>query len=105
MCTTVQYSTVPDPGSRDRDIVLVSAGLLGKPKEVENLESGGDGEGMRKGRSVYEQPGTKVDRVGSRQRRVSKQVNGNKGKLTGNGKGSKNRELRYNMFYKLYMCI
>ncbi len=33
---------------------------------------GGDGEGMRKGRSVYEQPGTKVDRVASHQRRVSK---------------------------------
>jgi hypothetical protein len=30
------------------------------------------GEGMRKGRSFYEQPGAKVDRVTSRQRRVSK---------------------------------
>ncbi len=64
---------VPDPGSRDRDFVLVSAGLLGTPKGgIGNLEQGGDGEGMRKGRSVYEQPGTKVDRVTSRQRRVSK---------------------------------
>jgi hypothetical protein len=64
---------VPDPGSRDRDVVLASVGLLGKPKRgVRNLEQGGDGEGMRKGRSVYKQPGTKVDRVASRQRRVSK---------------------------------
>ncbi len=33
---------------------------------------------MRKGRSVYEQPGTKVDRVASCQRRDSKQVKGKK---------------------------
>jgi hypothetical protein len=65
--------TVPDPGSQDRDVVLASAGLLGKPERgVGNLEQGGNGEGMRKGRSVYEQPGTKVDRVASHQRRVSK---------------------------------
>jgi hypothetical protein len=66
---------------------------------VGNLGQGGDGGGMRKGRSVYEQPGTKVDRVASCQRRVSKYVKGNKGKLTGNGMGSKNRdrELRYNL--------
>ncbi len=64
---------VPDPGSWDQDVVLASAGLLGKPKGgVGNLEQGGNGEGMRKGRSVYEQPGTKVDRVSLRQRRVSK---------------------------------
>jgi hypothetical protein len=31
-------------------------------------EGGGDGEG----RSVYEQPGTKMDSIASRQRRVSK---------------------------------
>ncbi len=62
MFTTNVGTTVPDPGSRDRDVVLVSVGLLGKPK-------GGLGiwnrVGMRKGRSVYVQPGTKVDRVAS----------------------------------------
>jgi hypothetical protein len=64
---------VPDPGSWDRDVVLVQPGVCwGNPRGVGNLEWGGDGEGMRKGRSVYEQPGTKVDRVASRQRRVSK---------------------------------
>jgi hypothetical protein len=63
---------VPDPGSRDRDVVLVNRGvLLGKPGGS-GIWKGGDGEGMRKGRSVYEQHGTKVDRVASRQRRVSK---------------------------------
>jgi hypothetical protein len=30
---------------------------------------------------------------------------GNKGKLTGNSKGSKSRGLRYDMCYELYMCI
>ncbi len=69
----ILFIIVPDPGSQDRDVVLVSTGLLGKPKRgVGNLELGGDEEGMRKGRSVCEQPGTKVDRVASRQRRVSK---------------------------------
>jgi hypothetical protein len=35
----LEIGSVPDPGSRDRDITLVSAGLLGKPKEgVGNLE-------------------------------------------------------------------
>ncbi len=64
---------VLDPGSRDRDVVLVKRGLCwGNPRGVGNLEWGRDGEGKRKGRSVYEQPGTKVDRVASRQRRVSK---------------------------------
>ncbi len=33
------YCTVPDPGRWDQDVVLVSAGLLGKPKRgVGNLE-------------------------------------------------------------------
>jgi hypothetical protein len=64
---------VPDLGSRDRDVVLVRRTICtGKPRGVRNLEWGGNGEGMRRGRSVYEQPGTKVDRIVSRQRRVSK---------------------------------
>jgi hypothetical protein len=65
--------TVPEPGSRDRDVVLVSMRFAGETQwGVRNLEWGEDGEGLRKGRSVYEQPGTKVERVASRQRRVSK---------------------------------
>jgi hypothetical protein len=61
--------TVPDLGSRDRDV----AGLVGETQRgVRNLDWGGTGEDLGRGRSVYEQPGTKVDRVASRQRRVSK---------------------------------
>jgi hypothetical protein len=52
---------VPDPGSRDRDVVLVSRGCWGNPKGVGNLEQGGDGEGMRKGevglRATWDQGG------------------------------------------------
>jgi hypothetical protein len=44
---------------------------------------------MRKGRSVYEQPGTKVDRVASRQKEGFQVSKGDKGKLMGNSKGSK----------------
>jgi hypothetical protein len=41
---------VPDPGSRDRDVVLVKRRVCwGNPRGVGNLEWGGDGEGMRKG--------------------------------------------------------
>ncbi len=39
---------------------------MGKPQEVGNLEWGGNGEGMGRGRSVYEQPGAKVDGIASR---------------------------------------
>jgi hypothetical protein len=54
------------PGSRRR---LSKRGVAGETQGgVGNLEQGGDGEGMRKGRSVYKQPGTKVDGVASRQR-------------------------------------
>jgi hypothetical protein len=64
---------VPDHESRDRDVVLVRRTIyLGKPRGVGNLEWGGNGEGLRKGRSVYEQPGAKVDGIASRQRRDSK---------------------------------
>ncbi len=46
--------------------------LLGKPWGAGNLEWGGIGEGLRKGRSVYEQPGAKVDGIAPRKRRDSK---------------------------------
>ncbi len=45
---------------------------LGKPWGVGKLEWGGNGEGMRKGRSVYEQPGTRVGVIAPRKRRDSK---------------------------------
>jgi hypothetical protein len=46
---------VPDLVSRDRDVVLVRRILSsGKPQGVGNLEQGGNGEGMERGRSVYE---------------------------------------------------
>ncbi len=51
------------------------------------MEWGGDGEGMRKGRSVYEQPGTKVDRIASRQEGFQVSKGEWKGKLTGNEQG------------------
>jgi hypothetical protein len=64
---------VPDLGSQDRDVILVRRrAWWGNPNGGGNLEGGGMGRGLRKGRSVYEQPGTKVDRIASRQRRVSK---------------------------------
>jgi hypothetical protein len=59
---------VPDLGSRIRDVVLVRRKFnSGKPQGVGILEWGGNGEGMEMGRSDYEQPGTKVDRILSRQ--------------------------------------
>jgi hypothetical protein len=65
--------TVPDHGSRYRDVVLVRRTIsLGKPRGVGKLEWGGNGEGTGRERSVYEQPGAKVDGIASRQRRVSK---------------------------------
>ncbi len=55
---------VPDLGSRIRDVVLVRRMFgSGKPQGVGILEWGVNGEGMEMGRSVYEQPGTKVDGI------------------------------------------
>ncbi len=66
---------VPDPGSRDRDVVLVRAGLLGKPERGSGIWNRvGMGRGWERGCQFT-------------------------------SKGSKNRELRYNMCYILYMCI
>jgi hypothetical protein len=70
---SMRIQSVPDHESRDRDVVLVRRTIyLGKPRGLRNLEWGGNGEGLRKGRSVYEQPGAKADRIASRQRRDSK---------------------------------
>jgi hypothetical protein len=63
-----RVQTVPDLGSRIRDVILVRRIFSsGKPQGVGILEWGGDEEGMGMGRSVYEQPGTKVDGILSRQ--------------------------------------
>ncbi len=59
---------VPDKGSRIFEVVVVRRLLTW----VLGIWSGeGDGEGLRKGRSVYKQPETEVDRSCHR-RRVSK---------------------------------
>ncbi len=62
------FNIILDLASRIRDVVLVRRIFsLEKPQGVGNLEWGGNGEGMERGRSVYEQPGTKVDGILSRQ--------------------------------------
>ncbi len=59
---------VPDLVSRIRDVVLVRRIISsGKTHGVGILEWGGDGEGMEMGKSVYKQPGTKVDGILSHQ--------------------------------------
>jgi hypothetical protein len=61
-------STVLDLVSQVRDVVLVMCIFSsGKPQGVGILERGVYGERMEMGRSVYEQPGTKVDRILSQQ--------------------------------------
>jgi hypothetical protein len=51
------------------------------------------GEGLRKGRSVYEQPGAKVDRIAPRKRRGFKSVKGiERGTDKEASKGSKEGE-------------
>jgi hypothetical protein len=50
-------SNVPDRRSRVLEVVMVRLDNLGSG----NLEGGGIGKGLRKGRSVYKQPETKVD--------------------------------------------
>jgi hypothetical protein len=62
------YIFVLDLVSQICDVVLVRRTLSsGKPHGVGILEWGGNGEGMEMGRSVYEQPGTKVDGIQSQQ--------------------------------------
>jgi hypothetical protein len=62
---------------------------------------------MGRGRSVHEQPGTKVDRIASRQRRDSKKVKGNgRGSDKETSKGSKKGELRITVYCQsMYMYI
>jgi hypothetical protein len=59
---------VLDLVSQIRDVVLVRHTFSsGKPQGVGILEWGGDGERIGMGRSVYKQPGTKVDGILSHQ--------------------------------------
>jgi hypothetical protein len=58
VCGISIIDIVPDPGSRDRDVVLVSAGLLGKPERgVGNLGWGGDEKGEVSLRATWDQGG------------------------------------------------
>jgi hypothetical protein len=71
-CSTLQYiikkGTVLDLVSQICDVVLARGTFSsGKPHGVGILEWGENGEGMGMGRSIYEQPGTKVDRILSHQ--------------------------------------
>ncbi len=69
-CYLVLWHTgsVLDSVSQSCDVVLVRRAISsGKPQGVRILEWGGNGEGMEMGRSVYKQPGTKVDRILSQQ--------------------------------------
>jgi hypothetical protein len=54
---------VPDRRSQIPEVVVRRIFNLG----TGNLEWGGNEEGLRKGRSVYKQPGTEVDRILSQQ--------------------------------------
>jgi hypothetical protein len=78
---------------------------LWKPQGVGILEWGGNGEGMEMGRTVYEQPGTKVDGILSQQGGF--QVS--KGKRKGSKRNEKRekqkaRGLRHNALFILYSC-
>jgi hypothetical protein len=58
--------TVPDLGSRDRDVVLVRRTISsGKPRGVGNLERGGDGVGEVSSRASWGQGGQ--DRITSKE--------------------------------------
>jgi hypothetical protein len=104
-CTS-GVACVLDLVSQICDVVLVrSTYSSGKPQGVGILEWGGNGEGMGMGRSVYEQSGTKVDRILSQQGGF--QVS--KGKLKGGKKElekgkAEARGLRHNCIVNLYAC-
>jgi hypothetical protein len=60
----VNNCTCSGPCKPDSQCRLSKAHISpGKPQGVGILEWGGNGEGMGMGRSVYEQPGTKVTKV------------------------------------------
>ncbi len=64
---TKRIKSVPDLGSWDRDAVLARRGACWEnPKGGREFGMGRNWGGFGEGRSVYEQPGTKVDRIASR---------------------------------------
>ena len=69
------------------------------------MEWVGDGEGMEMGRSVYEQPGTKVDGILSHQGGFPSKYREMEEKQRGIRKGKqKARGLRHNCVVNLYAC-
>jgi hypothetical protein len=61
---------------------------------------------MGRGRSVYKQPGAKVDGIAPRKRRDSKKVKGNgRGADRETSKGSKKGELRHNLILSIHVCV
>jgi hypothetical protein len=97
------FMSVPDPGSRDRVVILASAGLLGKPKRgVGNLGLGGDEKGEVSLRVTWDQGGR--DRITPKEgfqvsKRERKESNGEL------ARGVKTRGLRHNHVVNLYTCI
>ena len=67
---------------------------------------GGNGEGMEMGRSVYEQPGTKVDGILSQQGgfQVSKEETKGGQKGMRKGKSRKQGDCAIIMLFILYLC-
>jgi hypothetical protein len=95
--------------SRDRDVVLVGHTIdLGRPRGSGNWSV----EGMGRGRSVYDQPGTRVDGIAPHKRRDSKLVRGIQGKegiskgnwQRGTSKGN-NEGLRHSLVLLIYICV
>jgi hypothetical protein len=71
LITDSSFITVLDLVSQVRDVILMNVYLdLGNPGRSGFWSEGCMGKGMETGRSVYEQPGNKVDRILSRARRV-----------------------------------
>jgi hypothetical protein len=65
---TYYVETVMDLVSQVRDVVLVMCTFsLGNPRGLGFWKGEYMGKGMEMGRSVYEQPGTEVDRILSQQ--------------------------------------
>ena len=72
------------------------------------MEWGGNGEGMGRGRSVYEQPGTRVDRIAPRKEegfQVSKRDLGERGVSKGNWQGELARGISKGLRHDLVLSI
>ncbi len=106
-CNSLYKLAVLDSVSQSCDVVLVRhAFSSGKPQGVGILEWGGNGEEMEMGRSVYEQPGTKVDGILSQQGGFQvgkgKRKGGQKGMRK--GKSRKQGDCAIIALFILYSC-